>query len=220
MRKAFTLAETLVTLGIIGVVAALTMPTLIQKHQKQTTVTKLKHTYSLLFQALKASEIENGEISNWDFGAVGCAGASEFTEKYIAPYLKIVKKCICDNTGECNITGTSLNNPTSTFDVDYYTTRSEKLFLSNGSIISVSRAPSTDYPIFIADINGRQKPNVIGKDIFEFEYFNGKFAARGAEFDKNDLKTEANGCHKEGTGAFCAQMIMLDNWQISEDYPW
>jgi len=108
----------------------------------------------------------------------------------------------------------------SPFDVDYYTTRSEKLFLSNGSIISVSRAPSTDYPIFIADINGRQKPNVIGKDIFEFEYFNGKFAARGAEFDKNDLKTEANGCHKEGTGAFCAQMIMLDNWQISEDYPW
>lgn len=220
MKKAFTLAETLVTLGIIGVVAALTMPTLIQKHQKHTTVTKLKQTYSLLFQALKSSEIDNGEISNWDFGEVGCTGASVFTEKYIAPYLKVVKKCICDNTGECDITGTSLNDSTSTADADYYTTRSEKLFLSNGSIISVSRAPATDFPIFIVDINGKQKPNVIGKDIFEFEYYNGKFAPRGAMHDKNDLKTETNGCYKEGSGAFCAQMIMLDNWQISEDYPW
>ena len=36
MKKGFTLAEVLITLGIIGVVAAMTMPTLIQNHQKRS----------------------------------------------------------------------------------------------------------------------------------------------------------------------------------------
>ena len=46
-RAAFTLAEVLITLGIIGVVAALTLPTLIQNHQKQVYVTQLKHLVML-----------------------------------------------------------------------------------------------------------------------------------------------------------------------------
>ena len=49
--KAFTLAEVLITLGIIGVVAALTLPTLIQNHQKQVYVTQLKKAYSTINNA-------------------------------------------------------------------------------------------------------------------------------------------------------------------------
>lgn len=40
--KAFTLAEVLVTLGIIGIVSALTMPTIISNHQKKVTEFKLE----------------------------------------------------------------------------------------------------------------------------------------------------------------------------------
>lgn len=40
--KGFTLAEVLITLGIIGIVAAMTLPILIQKHQEKVTVTKVK----------------------------------------------------------------------------------------------------------------------------------------------------------------------------------
>ena len=45
MRKfvGFTLAEVLITLGIIGVVAALTLPSVIQKYQKKVTVERLKN---------------------------------------------------------------------------------------------------------------------------------------------------------------------------------
>lgn len=42
-KAAFTLAEVLITLGIIGVVAAMTMPSLIQNYQEKATVTKLKN---------------------------------------------------------------------------------------------------------------------------------------------------------------------------------
>ena len=45
--KAFTLAEVLITLGIIGIVAAMTLPAIIQKQQDKITVTKLKKMYSV-----------------------------------------------------------------------------------------------------------------------------------------------------------------------------
>ena len=52
MKKGFTLAEVLITLGIIGVVAALTMPTLMSNYRKHQTVTQLKKAYSEISQAI------------------------------------------------------------------------------------------------------------------------------------------------------------------------
>lgn len=59
-RAAFTLAEVLITLGIIGVVAALTMPVLISNYRKQVTETKLKQTYSILSNATSKLISETG----------------------------------------------------------------------------------------------------------------------------------------------------------------
>ncbi len=59
-RCAFTLAEVLITLGIIGVVAALTMPSLIEKHQKSVTINKLKSTYSILNNAIEHAKADYG----------------------------------------------------------------------------------------------------------------------------------------------------------------
>ena len=58
---AFTLAEILITLGIIGVVAGLTIPGLIQSYQKQQTVAKLKKVYAILNQIARNSSNENGD---------------------------------------------------------------------------------------------------------------------------------------------------------------
>ena len=72
MRKsAFTLAEVLITLAIIGVVAAMTIPTLIQNYRKKVIENKLVKVYSLMNQAIKLSTIENGETSTWKtFGRI------------------------------------------------------------------------------------------------------------------------------------------------------
>jgi prepilin-type N-terminal cleavage/methylation domain-containing protein len=51
--KAFTLAEVLITLGIIGVVAAMTLPTLIQNHKNRELQTQFKKSYSTLSQILQ-----------------------------------------------------------------------------------------------------------------------------------------------------------------------
>jgi prepilin-type N-terminal cleavage/methylation domain-containing protein len=87
MKKAFTLAEVLITLGIIGIVAALTMPSLIANYQKQQTVTQLQKAYSVLNQAKKLSAAQGNVCSETP------ATASEFIEKYWAPYMKIIKTC-------------------------------------------------------------------------------------------------------------------------------
>ena len=63
--KAFTLAEVLITLGIIGVVAALTLPTLIANHRKKVVATQLKQSYSILYNAIKLSESDNGAYQYW-----------------------------------------------------------------------------------------------------------------------------------------------------------
>lgn len=60
MKKGFTLAETLITLGIIGVVAAITTPTVVSKFQEKVLKSQFKATYSILNQALRLTNYESG----------------------------------------------------------------------------------------------------------------------------------------------------------------
>ena len=63
--SAFTLAEVLITLGIIGVVAAMTIPNLMQKCFEIQTVTRFKEVTSILSQAMRLAVEDNGEVSSW-----------------------------------------------------------------------------------------------------------------------------------------------------------
>ncbi|MBR1754332.1 type II secretion system protein, partial [bacterium] len=63
--RGFTLAEVLITLGIIGVVAAMTIPTLMQKTNDKDIVAQLSKDYSVLSQAWKMVEMEYGTIDKW-----------------------------------------------------------------------------------------------------------------------------------------------------------
>ena len=67
-KIAFTLAEVLITLGIIGVVAALTLPSVIAKYQDKVTVTKVKKAYAMFSQAYLSAINDNGGLpkEEWD----------------------------------------------------------------------------------------------------------------------------------------------------------
>lgn len=68
-RSAFSLAEVLITLGIIGIVASMTMPVLIERHQKKVIATSLKKFYTLINQAVQQSIIDNGDTIYWTYPA-------------------------------------------------------------------------------------------------------------------------------------------------------
>ena len=64
---AFTLAETLITLVIIGVVSAITVPVLQVKHQKQQTIVELKKAFSDISRAVVMARMDFGDPSSWDY---------------------------------------------------------------------------------------------------------------------------------------------------------
>lgn len=238
-KKGFTLAEVLITLGIIGVVAAMTLPALIQKYEKQVTVTRLKTTYSTLSQAIKMSESENGTIETWNmpnsgWGTETYTSGKEFAEKYILPYMKIVKKCEyrsndCMASDAYDLDGSKSNYTTANINNTY------NVALKNGVVAGFwTRGNLTE--IYI-DINGKQKPNTGGKDKFGLLLVKnpdliknsvfGKFSKPGLYFyghgyDRDYLKTNGYPCAKTGTntGGYCGALIMLDGWEIKNDYPW
>lgn len=61
----FTLAEVLITLGIIGIVAAMTLPSLVGKYKEKQRVTQLKKAYSILNQAFLMAVKDYGTPDNW-----------------------------------------------------------------------------------------------------------------------------------------------------------
>ncbi|MBQ8460181.1 type II secretion system protein [bacterium] len=217
-KAGFTLAETLITIGIIGVVAAMTIPNLISKYQKLQIVSKLKRAYSQISQATKLAEADYGEISGWDFSWVSCADIVRFNNTYLIPYLKTAKNCECEHSGECSMPEYSDSSYTYYLNVG----RMSKLILLDGTEIMVSFSPG--YRLLFIDINGNSKPNVYGKDIFVFSYFlesdlNNRNpiqpVPRGSEFSRDEILRSCS-----TSGLFCAALIMKDGWIISKDYPW
>ena len=88
-KKAFTLAEVLITLGIIGVVAAMTLPVLTGKYQKQIKISQLKNIYSPMQRLDTRVKAEYGDTLN-----TYLPDSKEFFGQYLIPYLKPVNFCL------------------------------------------------------------------------------------------------------------------------------
>ena len=85
-RAAFTLAEVLITLGIIGVVAALTIPSIVSHFRKKEVETKVAHFYSVMNQAIAQSEVENGPKDTW-WQNFSCSGGA-YSEKCLQDFFE------------------------------------------------------------------------------------------------------------------------------------
>ncbi len=178
VRFGFTLAEVLITLGIIGVVAAMTIPTLMQKYYEKQTVAKLKETYSILSQALKSASQEEGLPEEWGYdfaNRVAAEGGAAILKKYI----KVATDCGVDDTkGNCFYNGDykALNDSEhwnfSKSSAEY------KMTLLNGTAIYfrfVDKSEGNGMVMsFKVDTNGPAKPNTLGRDLFFMRYYEGK----------------------------------------------
>ena len=96
-KKGFTLAEVLITLAVIGIVAAMTIPTVMNKYNQILAETRLKLFYSTMNNAIALSEIANGYKTTWHFDQYSPCISNAYSkdcivplfEKYFEPYLKI-----------------------------------------------------------------------------------------------------------------------------------
>lgn len=94
-KLAFTLAETLITIGIIGIVASMTLPSLIQDHREKETVAKLKKINSILSQALVRAINDTGTtVDQWNLESGDSPNGSQvLVDDYFKPYFKIADDC-------------------------------------------------------------------------------------------------------------------------------
>lgn len=210
-QKAFTLAEVLLTLGVIGIIAALTLPSIISKHQESQTVARVNKTYTVLANALQLLVFENGDIDTWNFPCrtTNCGSSQEnllIFSDMILPYLKVAKNCelkpncmlVVDYKFLDGSKWTGYDN--NTRDKRYY-----KIILNDGSYIMIrfhsamcaqaDSGYSDTCGWFLLDVNGQKAPNIFGKDVFLFLILkNSLMPSRVEDFAKDASP-------RKGTGA-------------------
>ena len=239
---AFTMAEVLITLGIIGVICAMTLPNLIGKYQKNQTLTLLKKTYTELNLAASLAVAEYGEREYWDYGSFTAYNVQDFWNTYIIKYLKTMEVKVI-RAGEINL---QLDPALEYIPGAMGGSGVLKVVLSSGVNLYFWGKSAV-----LVDLNGRTKPNFPGRDIFIYTlvaptdksfqkaenfipygwniwrnpvlgsawhrnvYVNGaaSYADCGCKYrDKDMASTNHNW--------FCAALILIDNWEMKDDYPW
>ena len=237
-HTAFTLAEVLITLAIIGIVAALTIPALITKYKKTVTVNKLKKFYSVMSNATNLAIAEYGPMENWDgfSSAHNPEEVKNWFHKYLKPYVKII-----DEGTEDDVTG----------NIRYYATFADGSFM----MLNNWAANTPDIDEETGEDNNHVKDNFNG--LVHIYYFTDRKAFKNAEYTKrcvnqfsflfynqfnkrysfqpytwqvtkpedynreyilNNIKRDLESESSSGP-QMCSALIMLDGWEIKDDYP-
>lgn len=220
LNNGFTLAEVLITLGIIGVVAAMTLPALIQKQQKIEATSRLKKFYSAMSQAILLSENDNGPSKEWDKtyyisdedGNYDSAANRDlemaYFNKYLKPYLKYLK---------------IEENPEDLQNEENGQANQIRVHFADGSYMNIYNGACMDLDF---DINGKRQPNIAGKDIFKFILCPQAKAATECGGNKNwcaycpQCNTRESALDRcKNNGVYCGRLLMMDNWEFKKDYP-
>lgn len=211
----FTLAEVLITLGVIGVVASMTMPSIIKHHQQQATLSKVKKFYTTINQAIRQSEAENGSCSTWTRISNNTNSQKEFYDTYLSKYIKSI----------------NIKIETATTNKDGSIRYAHVIKLADGSAFWLENNLTTDTTrlfiiYFYPNINKLKSTNFT-RDRFLFQLYNTNCTVEPYTLEwngtENELKNKSiYGCnaYKSSVDAYCTKLIEYNGWQMPKDYPW
>ena len=201
----FTLAEVLITLGIIGVVAAMTLPSVINHYQKQTTALKVKKFYNMMNNAINRSIVDNGDVNTWypERKANTYGDNVNFLKTYILPYIKYDRYEKSPTSSAVYIYLTyggmiAFNVNGNGCDISYYLNNKHEKSPRNSFSFAFNRK-NTSNPTFIEPYTWS---------------WNGQYET---------LKTSSSslGCRKKCTDCgYCTKILQLNDWKFPDDYPW
>jgi prepilin-type N-terminal cleavage/methylation domain-containing protein len=214
--KAFTLSEVLITLGIIGIVAAITIPHLISDYKNRKFSAILKEDYSILQQIARIGKEEH-LLPYEETRPDNKNSMEDWFDRNIKNNMKLSRICYWTGTG-CwaqhmeyltgkknstafcgnNTISFILNNGSSMCIEDLY---KSWVFLS-GSGLTI---------VLYIDVNGENSPNVYGKDIFVLAVNDDEFVPVGYNLTDSVLK---NNCSKNVTGMYCLARVVKQNFKL------
>lgn len=224
MKNGFTLAEVLITLAIIGIVAALTLPSLIQNQINHVVENRLKRFYSIMGQAVLMAENEYGDKKDWyqDVSGTevdqegnpieGTSLALNWYNKYLDKYIKTTKiEVSSDGIPTFYLTdGTSFQpGARTTRDWDYFTTSTPEKCKKNKDWAGRCGFSFNFCPIH----NSSDWQYLYNKGFEPWKYL-----WKGTE---EDLYNNTDyGCSKVSRiPLMCSTLIQYNNWTIPKDYP-
>ena len=228
-RKGSTLAELLIALVLVGVVFTIAIGVMVADHHKNQTVIRLKKHYSTLSQALVRASAHNGPYYSWDFpDNLSERGSYYFFERYLKPHLVLIRDCKNSTEGACNYTFKELDATEKALNSTW-----ARFYLNDGAFLAVQAFSNDKYKVvyFYVDSNGKKRLNVVARDIFMFEFwlenvdhpeYVGQLLPYGHEYTRSELisPSNPNNCNNTKNGNYCSALIMKDNWQIKQGYPW
>ena len=210
MKKAFTLAEVLITLGIIGVVAAMTLPVVVGNYQKKVTAVKVKKFYSMFNQAFQQAQLEFGEYKYWQID-----DTSDLYYKYLKKYIKTI-----DVKTNVQVTGSFTDGVVMTYADGSQTVCSKHI---NGREYDKLGCVFLTKPLVhkgeFWDYSGSKGPRYV----FWFWMNDDKGLMEPPYIDKDDefLDYRCNLQNLGGNGYFtCSTILYKNGWEFPDDYPW
>lgn len=226
-KLAFTLAEVLITLGIIGIVAAITIPGLISANNKRITETRLKRFYSVFNQAIKLSTVDNGDVEGWDdywdtssnsYDENGNVTdkmdqVNNAFEKYLMPYMKVMYKKEVRANGIKQTLYVLADGSAFTFrymdsrDIIFFPKDAEKCIEKSGNTQGICSFMFIFYPI--SNSSDWQYHYRMGLEPYKYNW-NG---------NKQQLYSGGTYSCTSSKGYYCTEIIKQNGWKIPTDYP-
>ncbi len=182
-NRAFTLSEVLITIGVIGVVAALTLPSLVAKHRLKVLHTQFLKTYSDLMNASKRFEYENS-ITVYEYSLNG-HDPTDTLKKLMSYFVgaeygkKISSDSDTETVGNLSFNRAIGYTPKNLAGKEQKSQPCDKSIItkevggrlySMDDSISVYKNPPKYGPKICVDINGKKAPNIYGYDWFVFVF--------------------------------------------------
>ncbi len=205
-KTAFTLAEVLITLGIIGVVAAMTLPALITKHQKKVVATRVKQFASVWQQAYRQVEYEQGTDLFW--GTLVAKDPESTFNFYNETYGKYVRTMKVEKS-QYGITGALQNGS------GFYFYRRMGQAESSGQTYLIFCPYYKDCKqLASGDEFDGSETLADGKKTFGFY-----LAGNAPEYGWNGTREWLHEKCSTNQKGYCTTLIQYDGWEIKNDYP-
>ncbi len=212
---AFTLAEVLITLGIIGVVAVLTLPVVKSKIENYVLRNQFLKFYASFSSTIKNMEYENGGIFKCYYYPGGeYSECNDFWNKFFEHY-KVIKICNYNTDKSCApvyksksqiiADGGAWLNP-SCSDMAHFNYSAH--VLADGTIVYISGYVHSRYQ-FVVDINGHKGPNKWGYDVFTLNL--------SPQQNANYVKITDMICTRYEKGGRRLKNVLLNNYNINRN---
>lgn len=223
---AFTLAEVLITLSIVGVIAVVTIPTLIKNQQERKTVEAVKKAYSTLSAAYALAIRDHGSPTGWGLVAMGDDTGLATLNDIMSEHLSIMKNCGLGQGCFPDVNYLDLNNTART-NIDATITGYSKLILADGTLLVLRQLNGncgSDWGdgllnnvcgFMSVDINGFKDPNKYGADYFIFVFTLNGIVPSGSSMQTNypfDPRCKLGGTSDSSwtNGGSCAAWVIYN----------